>query len=97
MIVDTLRFSKQLQDKGRFSVEQADALAETIGAVGRETLATKGDLGGIRIEIAELRSELKAEIAGAKTELLKWIIGSTGFQTLVIIGAVVTLARLGGR
>ncbi len=63
MPVDTLRFSKQLQDRGRFSAEQADALAETIGAVSTETLATKGDIAAIRAEISELRSELKAEIS----------------------------------
>ncbi len=58
----------------------------------------------LKADIAELRSNLKAEISEVKTatvelkaDLLKWIIGAVGFQTLVIIGAVVTLGRLIGK
>ena len=61
--------SKQLQDRGRFSAEQADALAETIGAVITETLATKRDIAAIRAEISGLRSELKAKIAELRSNL----------------------------
>ncbi|MGH6831339.1 MAG: hypothetical protein ACREDG_09335 [Methylocella sp.] len=41
-----------------------------------------------------MRTDLKTEIAGTKTDLLKWIIGAIGFQTVVILGAVVSLARV---
>jgi predicted nucleic acid-binding Zn-ribbon protein len=69
LIVDTLRFSKLLQDKGHFSAEQADTLAETIGTVGTENLATKTDIAELRVAISELRSELKTYIAGLRTEI----------------------------
>ena len=99
---------------GRFSAEQADALAETIGAVSIETLATKGDIAAIRAgsrdcglsssrrsrsfgpNKAEI-SEVKTATVELKADLLKWIIGAIGFQTLVIIGALVTLGRLIGK
>jgi len=50
-----------------------------------------------------LRIALKADIAAcatktdlsdAKADILKWIIGSIGFQTLVILGAALTLAKM---
>jgi hypothetical protein len=36
----------------------------------------------------------KAELAEAKAEILRWIIGAIGFQTIIIIGAVSALIRL---
>ena len=39
-------------------------------------------------------AELKSEIAGIKIELLKWIIGAIGFQTVVILGALISLIRI---
>jgi hypothetical protein len=52
-----------------------------------EDLATKTDL-----RESELR--LEAKIEGAKAEIVKWMFGTIGFQTLIIFGAVVALARL---
>jgi hypothetical protein len=61
-------------------------------------LVTKADLAAA---IAELRTELKIEIAELKTEiartkieLLKWIIGAMGFQTAVILGALISLVKI---
>jgi hypothetical protein len=44
----------------------------------------------LRGEIAEVRTE----IAVAKTDLVRWIVGTIGFQTVVILGAVAALIRL---
>jgi phage I-like protein len=108
LLFDTLRLSRTLRDKGHFNAEQAEALAEALGEAAQGDLATKADLvaakselkteiADLRMElkagIAGLRTELKSEIAGTKTDLLKWIIGAIGFQTVVILGAVVSLAR----
>jgi hypothetical protein len=49
----------------------------------RENVATKADL-------AELRAELKGDIAAGKTEVLKWMFG----QTVVILGALAALLKL---
>jgi hypothetical protein len=37
---------------------------------------------------------LKAEIADAKAEIIKWMFGTIGFQTVIVLGAVVALARV---
>jgi hypothetical protein len=89
--------------------EQAEALAEALGEAAQGDLANKTDLVAtkselrteiaelrmeLKTEIAELRTDLKTEIAATKTDLLKWIIGAIGFQSAVILGAVVSLARV---
>jgi hypothetical protein len=47
------------------------------------TLATKADVEGVR-----------TEIQAVKADLLKWVIGAIGFQTLVILGALVSLVKV---
>ena len=61
-------------------------------------LATLG--GKIEVDLATMGGRLEAglagsrsEIATAKAETIKWFFGVVGFQTIVILGAVVTLAR----
>jgi hypothetical protein len=45
-----------------------------------------------------LRTELKTAIAGAKIDLLKWIIVvALGFQTVVILGALISLFRIAAK
>jgi predicted nucleic acid-binding Zn-ribbon protein len=149
LLLDTLRLSRALQDKGNFTSEQAVALAEALGEASQGDLATQTDLAAVRTEIAglktelktelagigteiaelrtelkseiagvgteivesrtelkteidsvraelkannaELRTELKAEIAGTRKDLLKWILGAIGFQTVVILGALISI------
>ncbi|MGB8839566.1 MAG: hypothetical protein WCC64_00710 [Aliidongia sp.] len=50
-----------------------------------EVSAMKGDL----VSLAS-----KADVSDAKTDIIKWMFGTIGFQTVIIIGAVVALARL---
>ena len=101
IVFDTLRLSRTFRDKGHFTPEQAEALAEALGEAAQGDLAIKADLvaakSEVKTEIAELRMELKTEFAGAKTDLLKWIIGAIGFQTVVILGAVVSRARVSAK
>jgi predicted nucleic acid-binding Zn-ribbon protein len=123
LLFDTLRLSRTLRDKGHFTSEQAEALAEALGEASQGDLATKADLAGVwteiaelktelkteiaelrtelkteiaelRTEIAGLRTELKSEIAEMRTDLLKWIIGAIGFQTVVILGALISLIKI---
>jgi hypothetical protein len=44
--------------------------------------------------LAALKAELKADIAEVKADILKWVVGAIGFQTVVILGALVSLARI---
>jgi hypothetical protein len=56
--------------------------------------ALKADLSKIE---AALRSELMrldTKIEASKSDIIKWMFGTIGFQTLIIIGAVIALARL---
>src|ERR1019366_2395848 len=69
LLFDTLRLSRTLRDKGHFTSEQAEALAEALGEASQGDLATKADLAGVRTEIAELKTELKSEIAELRTEI----------------------------
>jgi len=110
LLFDTLRLSRTLRDKGHFTSEQAEALAEALGEASHGDLATKANLADLATKadlaaaIAELRTklkteivELKSEIAGIKIELLKWIIGAIGFQTVVILGALISLIRIAAK
>ena len=176
VLYDTLRLSRTLREKGRFTPEQAEALAEALGEASHEDLATKADVGGVKSDIAGVESRLKADIAGVesglktdiagvesglkaeiargeadlkaeiarvetelkgdiaqvraelkadiaqveaglktdiavikarvtdlatkaeladlKTDILKWMVGAIGFQTAVIVGALVSLVRI---
>jgi len=94
LLFDTLRLSRTLRDKGHFTSEQAEVLAEAC----HSDLATKADLAAVRTKIAELRTELKTGIAGTKIDLLKWIIVvALGFQTLLILGALISLVRFAAK
>jgi len=126
LLFDTLKLSRTLRDKGHFTSEQAEALAEALGEASQDNLATKGDLLALKSEmkteiaelrtelqtgLTELRAELRNGLAGAekglaegraeaktglaelKSELLKWIIGAIGLQTIAILSAVYALIR----
>lgn len=81
ILFDTLKLSRTLLDKGHFSTEQAEALAEALGQATADSLATKTDIAMLETRISEVKSDL-----------LKWIIGAIGFQTVAIPGAVFALA-----
>jgi hypothetical protein len=78
--LDTLRLSRTLRDKGHFTPEQAEALAEALGEAAHDDLATKTDL-----------AKLEAKISEVKAVILKWVVGAIGIQTTVILGALVSL------
>jgi hypothetical protein len=97
-----------LRDKGHFSAEQAGTLAETLGEAAQGDLATKADLAalnadmaavkadvaGLKADVAALELKIEARIAEAKADILKWVVGAIGFQTMVNLGAPVSLARI---
>lgn len=87
---DTLKFARSLKEKAHLTTEQAEGFAEAITDALHDDLATKTDLK-TELEKAELR--LEAKIETAKADIIKWLFGTIGFQTLVILGAVLALAR----
>jgi uncharacterized membrane protein YqiK len=48
----------------------------------------------LKADLREAELRLEAKIESAKSDLVKWMFGTVGFQTLVIIGAVIALARV---
>ncbi|MBY6240315.1 CCDC90 family protein [Methylosinus sp. Sm6] len=129
LLFDTLRLSRTLRDKGRFSSEQAETLAEALGEAMQGDLATKADVSTVRVDLdafkadlasvktdvaviklelsavktdvvtiksdlGTLRAELKSSISDAKTDILKWVVGAIGFQTILILGGLISLARV---
>jgi hypothetical protein len=79
-------------------------------SVDLSTLATKSDLqdvlaatkADLQASSAAIKADLQLGLAGAKTdlaetkaEILKWMVSAIGIQTVVIIGAVVALVRVG--
>jgi lipoate synthase len=83
MPLDTLEVVKGLKAAG-FTDEQAEALTRVVRdaqSVDLSTLATKSDL--------------LLGLAETKAEILKWMVSAIGIQTVVIIGAVVALVRVG--
>jgi len=65
-------------------------------------LAVSGDIEGLKLTISKdievLRTSSKADIqtglAETRADILKWMVGTIGVQTVVILGAVVALARV---
>lgn len=94
VLFDTLRLSRTLRDKGHFTSEQAEALAEALGEATQGDLATKADLCEIELRLNAKMEAVKADLAEAKADILKWVVGAIGFQTVVILGALVSLVRI---
>ena len=84
---DTHRFVKRLTDCG-FTEQQAETLAEEHVALLNANLATKADIARVEAGIEALRQETKAEVAAAKNELMKWMIGLLIAQGGLIVALV---------
>jgi hypothetical protein len=75
---------------------QAEALADELTPLIEDRLATKDDLADLATK-ADVKTEIadtKAAIADAKAEIIKWMFGTIGFQTIIVLGAVVAIARV---
>jgi hypothetical protein len=55
------------------------------------SLETLGEVPGVASKEDILR--LEAKIEATKAEIIKWMFGTIGFQTIIILGAVIALAR----
>lgn len=54
---------------------------------------TKAESDGLRKDIDILRHEMRGNISDLRSDLLKWVIGAIGFQTVAILGAVFALTH----
>ncbi len=69
VVFDKLSFVKRLEGDGSFTRPQAEALSDAFHQAVSETVATKADVGEVRVEVAALRVDLTHEIAAVRTEL----------------------------
>jgi hypothetical protein len=78
---DTLRFVEKLKSAGVPEAQakaEAEALATALGESASGLLATKDDIVGIKLDLAEVKSEQK---------LLKWMLG------LILAGIVALVMK----
>jgi hypothetical protein len=47
----------------------------------------------MQTDLAAVRAELRIGLAETKSEILKWMVGMIGVQTIIILGAVAALTR----
>jgi hypothetical protein len=85
---DTLKLARRLEAAG-FPPKQAQDMASAIAETIVETVVTPAYLD-LRI------SEVRLELANAKADILKWVLGAIGFQTLAVIGGLAALFKLLG-
>jgi len=96
--LDTYELVKQLRAAG-FTDEQAETLTMVLRKaqdVDLSHLATKDDLSALALatkaDIAAVRADMKADLAETKAEIFLAMFA----QTLVIIGTIVALLKIGG-
>ncbi|NVZ07690.1 hypothetical protein HW932_00260 [Allochromatium humboldtianum] len=80
-VLDTLAYAETLK-AGGFNEQQAATKAEV-----------EAHENNLRRDIEALRLETKRDIAEAKSELIRWVVGAGFLQTTLIIGA---LMKMGG-
>ena len=102
---DTYAVAKDLRSVG-FAEPQAEALVHAIrrgSAVDISGLAKRSDVDSsfqlLRAELDQKATKLdvqtlRTEIAQARSGVQTWVVGAIGFQTFVIIGAVVGILKL---
>lgn len=52
------------------------------------------EVQGVKADVREAELRLEAKIEASKAEIVKWMFGTIGFQTLIILGAVIALTRV---
>jgi hypothetical protein len=80
---DTLKLARKLEAAG-FNTKQAGDTAEALADAMSDQVATKGDLAWLTT---------KTDLAEAKVEILKWMIGTISFQALAMLGGVFLIVK----
>ena len=52
------------------------------------------EIQSARSDLRETKLRLEAKIEASKAEIVKWMFGTIGFQTLIILGAVIAMTRV---
>jgi multidrug resistance efflux pump len=86
------------EDIARVHEDIAKLQAATKEDIAKLQAATKEDIAKLqastKTDLREMELKIDAKLESAKSEIVKWMFGTIGFQTIVVVGAVVALARL---
>jgi len=77
---DTLMFAKRLIEAG-VPKKQAEVQAEAMKEIVEDKIATKQDLDGLKLTLA-------LKMAEQKSELIKWMLGTSAAQAAIIISCL---------
>jgi hypothetical protein len=77
---DTLKFAQTLRDRAKLTPEQAEGIASAFAEATGDQLVTK--------------DYLDSKLESAKSDIVRWLFGAIGFQTLIMLAAVIALARI---
>ena len=72
----------------------SEGQAEAVTSVVREAQTTTTDGLATSADLREQELRLEAKLADLKAELMKWMIGALGLQTLAILGGLAALITL---
>jgi hypothetical protein len=85
-------------DIARLHEDIARLQAATKEDIARLQAETKEDIAKLqaatKTDLREMELKIDAKIESVKSEIVRWMFGTIGFQTIVVVGAVVALARL---
>jgi len=87
--LDTYKVVKLLQSKG-YSEAEAEGFIAAIQEITLSGAATKSDIAEVLKDMADIKTELKQDIAGLKNEMLKFQV----VQTVAIVGVMVALFQV---
>ncbi len=79
---DTHKFVTKLQQRGGFSSQQAEALADALKDIDASDFTTKADL-------QELEHAIDKRIDGLKFDLIKWMVGTQLAYGAIVIAVLV--------
>ena len=96
-VFDTHAFVKRLTAAG-MPEAQAEVLADEQVRLIDDRLATKEDIAKLqaatKTDLREMELKIEAKLESFKSEIVRWMFGTIGFQTIVVVGGGVALARL---
>ncbi len=87
-------FARALRDKAKLSPERAEGFADAMAEALEGDIARKGDLLETELRLKNDIEGVKTDIESSKADIIKWMFGTIGFQTIIILGAAIALARI---
>jgi hypothetical protein len=85
------------EDIAKLQAATKEGIARVHEDIAKLQAATKEDIAkpqaAIKTDIREMQLRIEAKLESAKSEIIRWMFGTIGFQTIVVVGAVVALAH----